>query len=50
VADDNGGYTTVLIQTGVLTAASDASITAKSADGFTQTYGRGIPLRILNWR
>jgi hypothetical protein len=50
VADDNGGYTTVLIQTGVLTAASDASITAKSADGFTQTYGLGIPLRILNWR
>jgi hypothetical protein len=38
VPDDNGGYTTVLTQTGVITAASDTSITAKSADGSTQTY------------
>jgi hypothetical protein len=38
VADRNGGYTTELVQTGVLTAVSDTSITAKSADGFTQTY------------
>jgi len=38
VSDGNGGYTTMLTQTGVLTAVSDTSITAKSADGFTQTY------------
>ncbi len=38
VRDDAGGYKTVLTQTGVLTATSDTSITAKSADGFTQTY------------
>ena len=41
VADENGGYVTELIQTGVLTAASDTSITARSADGFTQTYALG---------
>jgi len=38
VPDENGAYTTVLTQTGVLTAVSDTSITAKSADGFTQIY------------
>ena len=38
VPDGNGAYTTVLTQTGVLTAVSDTSITAKSADGFTQIY------------
>ena len=41
VADENGGYVTELIQTGVLTAASDTSITARSVDGFTQTYAVG---------
>src|ERR1700739_4715556 len=41
VAGENGGYVTELVQTGVLTAVSDASITAKSADGFTQTYVLG---------
>lgn len=38
VPDGNGAYSTVLTQTGVLTSVSDTSITAKSADGFTQTY------------
>ncbi len=38
VAAENGGYTTELVQTGILTAVSDTSITAKSQDGFTQTY------------
>lgn len=38
VPDGNGAYTTVMTQTGVLTAVSDTSITAKSADGFTQIY------------
>ena len=41
VVAENGGYVTELIQTGVLTAASDTSITARSADGFTQTYALG---------
>jgi hypothetical protein len=41
VADGNGGYQTELTQTGQLTAVSDASITAKSSDGFTQTYTLG---------
>jgi hypothetical protein len=38
VQNQNGGYTTELVQTGVLTAISDTSITAESDDGFTQTY------------
>jgi hypothetical protein len=38
VSDGNGGYTTELTQNGVVTAVSDTSITAKSTDGFTQTY------------
>ena len=41
VAGENGGYVTEMVQTGVLTAVSDTSITAKSADGFTQTYVLG---------
>jgi len=51
VPDGAGGYVTDLTQTGVLTAVSDASITAKSADGFTQTYtisadNRRVPLAV----
>jgi hypothetical protein len=38
VPDSDGGYTTELTQTGVVTAVSDGSLTAKSADGFTETY------------
>jgi hypothetical protein len=38
VSDQNGGYTTELVQTGVLTAVSETSITAKSDDGFMRTY------------
>jgi hypothetical protein len=38
VADGNGGYRTELTQTGVITATSRASITVRSADGFSQTY------------
>ncbi|MBV9089503.1 MAG: hypothetical protein JO044_06290 [Mycobacteriaceae bacterium] len=38
VTDGHGGYATELTQTGVVTAVSDGSLTAKSADGFTQTY------------
>jgi len=38
VSDDSGGYTTVLTQTGTVTAASPTSVTVRSADGFAQTY------------
>ncbi|KWX19594.1 hypothetical protein AFM11_34945 [Mycolicibacterium wolinskyi] len=38
LADGSGGYTTSLTQTGTITALSTASITVRSADGFSQTY------------
>ena len=38
VADGAGGFTTVLTQTGRLTAISPTSVTVRSDDGFTQTY------------
>jgi hypothetical protein len=38
VAKPGGGYQTVDVQTGQVTAVSTTSITLKSADGFTQSY------------
>ena len=38
VSDDHGGFTTELTQTGTVTAITDTSITARSDDGFSQTY------------
>jgi hypothetical protein len=38
VAPGVGGYTTVLTQTGTVTAISPTSITVRSDDGYTQTY------------
>jgi hypothetical protein len=38
VSDGAGRYTTVVTQTGAVTAISPTSITVRSADGFTQTY------------
>jgi hypothetical protein len=38
VPDRDGGYTTEVTQTGVVTAVSNGSLTARSQDGFTQTY------------
>jgi hypothetical protein len=38
VSDGNGGYTTELMQVGKVTAISATSLTATSADGFSQTY------------
>jgi hypothetical protein len=38
VPDGSGGYTTVLTQTGTVTAISPTSITVRSEDGFSQTY------------
>ncbi|WP_199254440.1 hypothetical protein [Mycolicibacterium mengxianglii] len=38
VPDGRGGYATELTQTGIVTDISDTSVTARSEDGFTQTY------------
>jgi hypothetical protein len=38
VPDGNGGYTTELMEVGKVTAMSATSLTATSADGFSQTY------------
>lgn len=44
-----GGFQTVIVQTGTITAVTAQSITARSADGFTQSYvippsaGQGAP-------
>lgn len=38
VPDGAGGYTTVLSQTGTVTAVSPSSITVRSDDGYTQAY------------
>jgi len=38
LAKPGGGYQTVDIQRGQVTAVSDSSITVKSTDGFSQTY------------
>lgn len=38
VPDGHGGFDTELTQTGTVTAVTDTAITARSDDGFTQTY------------
>ena len=38
VADGVGGYTTVLSQSGTVTAVSPTSVTVRSDDGYSQTY------------
>lgn len=38
VPDDHGGFQTEVTQTGTVTEVSDTSITARSDDGFTQSY------------
>jgi hypothetical protein len=38
IADGRGVFVTEVTQTGTVTEISDASITARSEDGFTQTY------------
>ena len=38
VRDGMGGYTTVLSQSGTVTASSPTSITVRSDDGYSQTY------------
>jgi hypothetical protein len=36
--DGSGGYSTVLTQTGTVTAISPTSITVRSEDGYSQSY------------
>lgn len=38
LSDGHGGFKTELTQTGTVTEISDTKITARSEDGFTQTY------------
>jgi ABC-type oligopeptide transport system substrate-binding subunit len=38
VSGGNGGFTTMLSQTGTITAISATSVSARSADGYTRTY------------
>ena len=38
VPDGSGGYSTVLTQTGTVSATSPTSITVRSEDGYSQTY------------
>jgi hypothetical protein len=38
IADGSGGYSTVLTQTGTVTAISPTSISVRSDDGYSQTY------------
>ncbi len=38
VTDASGGYTTVVTQTGAVTALSTTSVTVRSADGYVETY------------
>ncbi|TCO48975.1 hypothetical protein [Actinocrispum wychmicini] len=38
ISDGNGGYKTAIMQTGEVTALTDTSLTAKSADGYTKVY------------
>jgi hypothetical protein len=38
VPDGSGGYSTVLTQTGTVTAISSTSVTVRSEDGYSQTY------------
>jgi hypothetical protein len=38
VADGTGGFSTLISQTGRITAISPTSVTARSDDGYTQTY------------
>ncbi|MGZ8801108.1 MAG: hypothetical protein ACXWZL_00425 [Mycobacterium sp.] len=38
VSDGSGGYTTMLTQTGTITAVSSTSVTVRSEDGFSRTY------------
>ena len=50
VVETKQGDKTVDVQRGQVTAIDDKSITVKSADGFTQTWVFGTPLRVIQNR
>jgi hypothetical protein len=50
VVQTKQGDKTIDIQRGQVTAIDDKSITVKSADGFTQTWVFGTPLRVIQNR
>ncbi len=47
VVQTKDGDKTVDVQRGTVTAVSGTSVTVKSADGFTQTWAFGDPLRVF---
>jgi hypothetical protein len=50
VVQTKDGDKTIDIQRGVVTAIDDKSVTVKSADGFTETWVLGTPLRVIERR
>ncbi len=48
VSDGKGGYSTMLTQTGTITAISPTAITVRSDDAFTQTYDLQPSTRIAH--
>ena len=50
VVSTKDGDKTVDVQRGTVTAVDDHSITVKCADGFTQTWALGSPLRVIQNR
>nr|WP_234712801.1 hypothetical protein [Mycolicibacterium komanii]CRL70418.1 hypothetical protein CPGR_01975 [Mycolicibacterium komanii] len=42
LAEGTGEFTTVLTQTGTVTATAPGTVTVRSADGFTQTYSTRV--------
>ncbi len=50
VVQTKQGDKTVDVQRGTVTAISATSVTVKSADGFTQTWAFGTPLKVIERR
>jgi hypothetical protein len=50
VVQTKKGDKTVDVQRGTVTAITGSSVTVKSADGFTQTWAFGSPLRVVEHR
>jgi len=50
VVQTKEGDKTVDVQRGTVTAITGSSVTVKSADGFTQTWAFGSPLRVVEHR
>jgi hypothetical protein len=50
VVQTKQGDKTIDVQRGTVTEITDTSVTVKSADGFTQTWAFGTPLRVIQNR